>query len=129
MLDKYDNLFVDVAHHMVTVEKENLKFKAEYKELFRDFPYLVPILKKRLLFGIDWHVVKRAENYATFRDRYVEVLKEVRFTDEEIDDFLGGNALRFLGLLPGGQNRNRLKKFYKAQGITPPDWFKATSGS
>jgi predicted TIM-barrel fold metal-dependent hydrolase len=129
MLDKYDYLFTDVAHHMVTVEKENLKFKAEYKELFRDFPYLVPILKKRLLFGIDWHVVKRAENYATFKDRYVEVLKEVRFTDEEIDDFLGGNALRFLGLLPGGQNRRRLGKFYKAQGITPPEWFKATSGS
>ena len=127
MLDKYEYLFTDVSHHRVTVDGDNQRFKAEYKDLFRDFHCIAPVLKKRLLFGIDWHVIKRVRDYGTFKAGYVEVLKEVLFTDEEIAGFLGGNALNFLGLLPGGQNRDRLEKFYKREGIAPPEWFKSTS--
>jgi hypothetical protein len=44
-----------------------------------------------------------------------------------MEDFLGGNALIFLGLLPGGQNRRRLDRFYRDRGISPPEWFTATN--
>jgi hypothetical protein len=49
------------------------------------------------------------------------------FTEEEIDRFLGGNALEFLGLLPGGKNRERLENFYAKKKIAPPKWFTDTA--
>ena len=84
--------------------------------------------KKRLLYGSDWHVLKRLKCFKTFKDRYVEILQHGDFfNDEEIDDFLGGNALTFLGLLPEGKNRYRLEKFYNRHNIAEPKWFKVTS--
>jgi len=44
----------------------------------------------------------------------------------DIDNFLGGNAMKFLGLLPGMQNRTRLESFYTNHNIDPPRWFTET---
>lgn len=124
MFAEYDYLFADVSCHRVVLEKESKKFKSDYKEMIREHP----IVKKRLLFGIDWHVIKRVKNFSNFKARYVDVLQDGNlFTDEEVEDFLGGNALRFLGLLPGEKNRERLAKFYADHNIEPPGWYKATA--
>ena len=45
---------------------------------------------------------------------------------EQVDS-LGGNAMRFLGLHPGGKNRERLKTYYSNHDIEPPKWFKTSS--
>lgn len=126
MLSDYDYLFTDVSCHRVISDANNLKFKSHYKEICCDFP----VVKKRLLYGSDWHVLKRVKYFRAFKERYLEVLKnEDLFSDAEIDDFLGWNALNFLGLLPNGKNRARLEKFYNDEGIKPPEWFRATSGT
>ena len=62
-----------------------------------------------------------------FKDKYIEILKQDNlFNEKEIEDFLCGNALNFLGLLPGNKNRQRLEKFYIDNEIEPPEWFKST---
>jgi predicted TIM-barrel fold metal-dependent hydrolase len=133
MLREYKYLFADVAHHSVVVDKDITKYKLAYKAMCNDFP---DVVKKRLLFGIDWHVITRVDNYPSFKDKYIEVLKnDDLFKSEEIDAFLGGNALHFLGLLPLGTkpedgwtgNRQRLQSFYESKHIDPPAWFKATA--
>jgi predicted TIM-barrel fold metal-dependent hydrolase len=133
MLRKYKYLFTDVAHHNVVSESEIVKYKAAYKAMCGDFPGM---LQKKLLFGIDWHVITRLDKFENFKDKYVEVLTdEGLFTDEEIEDFLGGNALHFLGLLPldtkpedgWTKNRKRLQSFYQGNEIEPPAWFTATA--
>jgi hypothetical protein len=59
---------------------------------------------------------------------YISVLEQANFySEEEIGDFLGGNALEFLGLLPGGKNRERLKDFYARKKIPLPNWFTSTA--
>jgi predicted TIM-barrel fold metal-dependent hydrolase len=131
MLAKYKFLFADVAHHGVVLEKEIGGYKSSYKEMCRDFP---GVIQKKLLFGIDWHVITRMDHFEMFKEKYIEVLKDGDlFTDEEIAAFLSGNAFEFLGLLPPGtpleqgwtKNRERLQNFYTANEIEPPDWFKA----
>ncbi len=120
MMEEFPYLYTDVACHRVTTDQDRQGYISNYKEIVRDFP----IIKKRLLFGTDWHVLKRVKNYKKFKDGYVEVLKHSNlFTDAEIEDSLGGNAMNFLGLLPGGKNRQRLQNFYTKKGITPPKWF------
>lgn len=129
MMRDHKYLFADIAHNGVMVDKDLSKFKESYRAICRDFP---GILSKKLLFGIDWHVITRADHYEEFKDRFVKVLEDPQiFTPQDIDRFLGGNALEFLGLLPIGTapasgwtgNRKRLEDFYRRNGITPPGWF------
>jgi hypothetical protein len=88
-------------------------------------------LKKRILYGSDWHVLKRVKNFEIFMEKYIQVMGQAGFyTEEEMGDFLGGNALEFLGLLPGGKNRKRLERFYNNPTNridSPPDWFTSTA--
>lgn len=122
MLDDYNYLFTDVSCHRVVLKKYIRKFKSDYKKIGSDFP----IVKERLLFGTDWHVLKRVPNFRDFKDDYIDVLKhENNFNDAEIKNFLSGNALNFLGLYKGGKNLKRLEKFYKDNNINPPEWFKS----
>jgi predicted TIM-barrel fold metal-dependent hydrolase len=132
MLNKYKYLYADVAHHNVVADGEIAKYQAAYNAICADFP---GILQKKLLFGIDWHVITRLDNFANFKDKYIEVLQGVSlFKDEDRENFLGGNALHFLGLLPldtkpedgWTKNRERLAEFYKKHAINPPGWFTAT---
>ena len=133
MMARYKHLYADVAHHGVTVDKDIPKYKAAYTGMCTDFPGVV---QKKLLFGIDWHVITRVDDYPAFKDKYIEVLREGDlFTSDEIDDFLGGNALHFLGLLPLDTkpedgwtgNRKRLQSFYETNKIDPPAWFTSTA--
>jgi predicted TIM-barrel fold metal-dependent hydrolase len=133
MAERYMHLYADVAHHGVTADKDIPKYKLAYQGICRDFPGAI---QKKLLFGIDWHVITREDNFESFKDRYVRVLGEDSiFTSDEIEDFLGGNALHFLGLLPLGTapelgwtgNRTRLQGFYEDNHIDPPPWFTATA--
>jgi hypothetical protein len=132
MMEKYDYLYADVAHHMVMDDKSIPKFQASYRAMCSDFPGLIP---RRLLFGIDWHIITRVDHFAEFRERYSRVLAGGGiFTHGEMDDFFTGNALHFLGLLPPGTrskagwtgNRKRLRAFYKRKHLREPKWFQAT---
>jgi predicted TIM-barrel fold metal-dependent hydrolase len=129
MMSDHRYLFADVAHNAVMVDKDIPKFKESYRAICRDFP---GVLQKKLLFGIDWHVIVRVDHYEEFKDRFEKVLLDPQiFTPQDMTQFLGGNALEFLGLLPLGSatttgwtgNRERLDAFYRRNGITPPDWF------
>lgn len=124
MMKDFPCLFTDVACHRVTTVQDRQGYISEYKKIIRDFP----IVKQRLLFGTDWHVLKRVKNYKKFKDGYVAVLKHNNlFTDAEIENFLGGNAMNFLGLLPGSKNRQRVQKFYDDNRIDYPEWFRSTA--
>jgi predicted TIM-barrel fold metal-dependent hydrolase len=123
MLDDYENLYTDVSHHEVMSQKED--FITAYHDLIVEKGFSV--IKKKLLFGIDWHVIKRVKGFENFKDQYKSILKHNNLFDQsEIDDFLGRNAIRFLGLDRDGKARQRLKTFYQEHSIDPPDWFAST---
>ena len=133
MLEEYPNLYADVAHHGVTDDANIPKFREAYGEMCRDYP---GVIQKKLLFGIDWHVIARVDNYNAFLEKYRQVLEAGGiFNKKEMQDFLGGNALRFLGVLPPSRkakdrwskNWIRLKSFYRKNRIRPPKWFRDAS--
>lgn len=124
MLVDYDHLYTDVAHHEVVTRFRRPDFVQAFKKIQQDFSTDLEKIKKRILYGSDWHVLRRVKNYRSFLKAYQRVMKRTGFYDEdEISDFLGGNAMAFLGLLSGGKNRIRLEKFYQKQGIPLPKWF------
>lgn len=120
MLSDYDHLYTDVSHHSVVIKKYLKKFKSDYKKMCKDFP----VVKERLLYGTDWHVLRRVKKYKLFKERYIEILKDgTLFSDQELEAFLGGNALDFLGLHIGSKNYKRLEQFYLDNSIEAPEWF------
>jgi predicted TIM-barrel fold metal-dependent hydrolase len=133
MLAEHDHLYTDVAHHGVTQDKNVEKYKTSYRAMCSDFP---GVLQRKLLFGIDWHVISRVGGFEDFKAGCARILDDdAIFTSAQLDDFFGGNALRFLGLLPldtppadgWTKNRERLRRFYRDNAIEPPEWFTATA--
>jgi len=121
MLNDYQFLYADVACHRVVLKKYYKQFKSDYNQICADYP----IIKERLLFGTDWHVLKRVPNYPNFKKAYIEVLSHNNnFSNQDIDNFLSGNALNFLGLHKDDKNFQRLDSFYRDHNINPPGWFK-----
>jgi predicted TIM-barrel fold metal-dependent hydrolase len=126
MLD-YPNLYTDVAHHDVVSCCRRLDFIKAYKHIREDYSEGVDRIRKKILYGSDWHVLSRLKNYRSFMKQSIRVMKKSGFySDNDMDGFLGGNAMSFLGLLPGGKNRTRLQKFYKDHRIGLPKWFRET---
>jgi predicted TIM-barrel fold metal-dependent hydrolase len=131
LLRDFPFVFTDVAHHAAFTPRA-ADYLRDYTEILGSYRDVVP---KRLLFGIDWHVVSRLKGYERFKSAYVDLLRgNGLFSRAETADFLGGNALHFLGLLKRAAppaagwngNRIRLARFYRRNGITPPRWFTAT---
>lgn len=94
MLINHKNLYTDVSHHRVISDRYGQRFKSDYEAIRRDWSNYNGIdgwsmIKKKLLFGIDWHVIKRVKNFEYFKEKYLDVLKHKNlFTDKEIDNFL-----------------------------------------
>jgi predicted TIM-barrel fold metal-dependent hydrolase len=131
MMAAFPGLYADVAHHPILDDADIPKFRKGYTELIRDFPEVLP---KRLLFGTDWHVIVHIDRYAEFKERYRRILAGI-FSGRQLRDFEGGNALRFLGLLPPARkergrwskNWRRLKSFYRKNRMAEPKWFRDAS--
>jgi len=124
LMVRYENVFADISHHRVLDKRGRKQFVAGYRELQKDFPNDIEKIKKRILYGSDWHVLRRIGGYREFLKNYVRVLEKAGLYDQTtLDRFRGVNALEFLGLLPGGMNHQRLDRFYQSNGINPPSWF------
>jgi predicted TIM-barrel fold metal-dependent hydrolase len=132
MIAAYPFVYSDVAHHEVMVKSNKKEFVTDYTAMCKDF---AGVLQRKLLYGIDWHVISRVDNYENFMKDYRALLRDNDFFSQgELENFFGSNALSFLGLLPlktgpdasWTKNRMRLADFYKRNNIRPPQWFIAT---
>jgi predicted TIM-barrel fold metal-dependent hydrolase len=124
MVARYPNLYTDVSHHRVIDYKTRRHFEAEYAKMRQASGTAWPQIVQGILFGIDWHVIKRVEEYDKFLKAYEDVLvKGAQYAPGELDAFFSGNAMRFLGLQFGQQNHTRLAAFYQAHNIVPPSWY------
>ncbi|MBN1780364.1 amidohydrolase family protein [bacterium] len=130
MITEYDHLYADVSHHEVVRFPVRNDFIAAYRNIRKDFGKHLDKLRKRILYGSDWQVLCRVRNYRSFMKAYVNVMEKTGFYDKEtMHDFLGGNAMTFLGLVPGGKNRERLTAFYRRNKLEPPKWFRESEST
>jgi len=124
LIVKYDHVYADVSHHRVLSAGGRKTFVDGYRQMREAYPNDIEKIKKRILYGSDWHVLRRMRGYRRFLDDYERVLKKAGLDNQAfLDDFREGNALDFLGLQPGRGNRARLEKFYTRHGVPPPGWF------
>ncbi len=124
LMTRYDHVYADVSHHRVLTARGRKRFVDGYRQMQKDYPNDIERIKKRILFGSDWHVLRRMSGYRNFLGNYERVLSIAELYDAaSLDDFRGGNALEFLGLSSERKNRTRLEKFYTNHEVPPPAWF------
>jgi predicted TIM-barrel fold metal-dependent hydrolase len=121
---KYPNLYADLGDDSSIIESSDTDKKKDRKLMSRLSGYLrkYPKALQRLLYGSDWSLLAREpranQYYQSMKTRFCDLLK---FDDAERQGYMGGNALRFLGLAKENgskpQNRQRLEQFRQKQGL------------
>jgi hypothetical protein len=123
------NVYADVSDHDAVVEGNALQIEDEANvigNLNRILSAGDPgrIALGKLMYGTDWVMLSRSEGlgayYPNMKARFTDGL---HMSDGEARGFLGGNAARFLGLIPSSRavaipkTRTRLEAFYKANSL------------
>lgn len=123
------NVYADVSDHDAVVEGNAAQIEDEANvigNLNRILSAGDPgrIALGKLMYGTDWVMLSRSEGlgayYPNMKARFTHGL---HMSDGEARGFLGGNAARFLGLIPSSgavaipKTRARLEAFYKANSL------------
>ena len=111
-------LFADISYFSEMFDSasraRSIELLCEYRSFDRGMDHLV--------FGSDWvmlGVEKRFREGSGYTANVVSVLRDARFTEQEIDKVMIRNALRFLGLDGDTIARRRILTFYAQNGLQP----------
>jgi hypothetical protein len=85
-----------------------------------------PAVRRQLMFGTDWYMEANNEDAEQFTATYQRLYRDAFGDGQTVDDFMGRNALRFLGFSTEGFDGNgaRLRQRYADVGAPPPTWLK-----
>lgn len=119
MMKEYDNLFADSGFHQVQKSGKRKKIKKSLKLLMKESN-----LEDRYMFGTDWHMIVKKRDADKYLTNYEDIYKDLDFGNTELalEKFLCRNAVEFLGLKTGHENRKRLELFYEKNMIETPKW-------
>jgi predicted TIM-barrel fold metal-dependent hydrolase len=106
-------LFADIGFFTFENEDYNQIFLTTFKEFHKE-------MATQLMYGSDWHMLRQSTAYKTFFDKQSSLFKElfreaIGDTEEAREahrNFLGGNALRYLGLVKSQPGYRRLNCYY-----------------
>ncbi len=90
------------------------------------------VLVERLMYGTDWTMILPQRHVERYLSDFMDVVDEIQSKQPALaarqtnlaDAFFGRNAVAYLGLARGQQNRNRLEAFYAANNVPQPDWMR-----
>lgn len=116
--DSNTNVYADISHFSAILDDSDRQVAIDnLKRLFDQYPNA----KDRILFGTDWIMLARVRKHKEFLDIFRDAYQEA-FGENECAKFMGLNAAKFLGLMPGQRNRQRLEAFYDKHEIKTPLW-------
>jgi hypothetical protein len=82
----------------------------------------IPQVTRQLMFGTDWYMLAVNPGTSDFASTYRRLFR-TKFGDDQAADFMGRNALRFLGFASASDpNGKRLRRRYADLGAARPAW-------
>ncbi|MGW6281326.1 amidohydrolase family protein [Kribbella sp. NPDC055071] len=118
---RFDFLYADVGDHKIHDSALSGPYLDRLHEMFGR--PATTVMRQRLMYGTDWFMLAVYPAWESFLTTYRDLYRE-KLGAGPADDFMGANALRFLGFGdPGNKNNRRLWDRYEryAPGRTP-DW-------
>lgn len=120
LMHRYPHVYADTGAHAVPGDPDlRERFFAVLTELERELPGL----RRKVMFGTDWHLTVRHPEHELFERRYLTAW-EARWGLDAARRFAGQAALEFLGL-QGGRTGERVRALFQRQGWPIPDWLRA----
>ncbi len=120
----FDHVYADVGNYRI----DDANLRDSYVQMLRQLyvDEATKTLSRRLMYGSDWYMLAIHPDHEQFLTQF-EQLYRAAFGDERTEDFLGRNALRFLGFDdPDNHNNQRLRARYeKYAAARVPDWLAA----
>lgn len=124
LMDRYDNVYADISDSALGYDPD---YQKRYLPMLNDVFARYGKTKGRVLYGSDWWM----NEFEGSPERYYDNVRDIfqAHFPERLDDFMGGNALRFLGFRKQdgtvndcNPNWQRLVKYYKKSGCKKPGW-------
>jgi len=118
---RFGFLFADVGNHRIYDQSLSKLYIDRLHEIFADDA--TKVMRGRLMYGTDWFMLAGNPDWESFMTTYRR-LYHARFGASATADFMGGNALRFLGF-GDRDNRNNRRLWQRYQTYAPqrtPDW-------
>jgi predicted TIM-barrel fold metal-dependent hydrolase len=114
-------LFADTGNHKIYDTAVSQPYLNRLQNIFSSTK--TRTMQQRLMYGTDWFMLAIYPDWEDFLSTYRD-LYGTKFGEAATDDFLGGNALRFLGFGdPANQNNRRLWQRYQTYAPNRlPDW-------
>jgi predicted TIM-barrel fold metal-dependent hydrolase len=119
LVERFPNVYADLANSPLVYDT---RYAARFVTILREVVARHPKVKRRLMYGSDWWLAKLDPDAGLAAGRFRSTLAAV-LTSDEVDDVMGRNALRFLGLLDdankprSGKAAARLRRFYASAGV------------
>ncbi len=108
---RFEHLYADVGNHRVYDRRITNPYLDLLASMFADAA--TSTMATRIMYGSDWYMVALHPHSEQFLQTYRNLFEE-RFGGELTADFMGGNALRFLGFDdPANRNAKRLRARYQ----------------
>ncbi len=116
----YPNLYTDIGDFAAVLDRGPAE-TANTQIIIAKLTALVasdPLLQSHVMYGTDWLMLGREPGASQYyKAMYYKMKSALAVSD--VNDFLWGNASRYLGLATGKATRARLVKFYNDNGGDP----------
>ncbi|MFK4084168.1 amidohydrolase family protein [Kribbella sp. NPDC020789] len=108
---RFEFLYADVGDHKIHDHALSGPYLDRLRDMFGRSE--TEVMRKRLMYGTDWYMVAIYPEWEKFLRTYRDLYRD-KLGQGPVDDFMGGNALRFLGFGdPGNKNNRRLWDRYE----------------
>lgn len=108
---RFESLYADVGDHKIHERELSGPYLDRLHEMFGR--PATGVMSKRLMYGTDWYMLAVYPEWQKFLSTYRDLYRD-KLGAGPADDFMGGNALRFLGFGdPGNKNNRRLWDRYE----------------
>ncbi|MET7283630.1 amidohydrolase family protein [Kribbella sp. NPDC005582] len=116
---RFEFLYADVGDHKIHERELSGPYLDRLHDIFGRAA--TEVMGRRLMYGTDWYMLAVYPEWQKFLSTYRDLYRD-KLGAGPADDFMGGNALRFLGFDDSGnKNNRRLRDRYEryALGRTP----------
>jgi predicted TIM-barrel fold metal-dependent hydrolase len=105
-------LYADLSYLAELLPDRDPTVATQIRQLLADFIQQYDAALQHLMYGSDWLMLGRERGYEGYAAALREEMGRILGDERRLHNFLGGNAVRYLGLRPGEPARRRLEAYY-----------------
>jgi predicted TIM-barrel fold metal-dependent hydrolase len=105
-------LYADLSYLAELLPDRDPTVATQIRRLFADFIQRYDATLQHLMYGSDWIMLGRETGHEGYAVSLIAEMDRLLGDERRLHNFLGGNAVRYLGLRPGEPARRRLDAYY-----------------